>query len=168
VRLDRDDVEAIALRTAEILAERGLVAPAAPRLLSAAQAADRIGMSRDFVYEHARELGAVRVGDSSRPRLRFDPRRLDEWVSARSGGGGSERPGPARGAASGRRRRTRPGRPLDLLPIAPENGARTKAGGRRANDPAQTSGEKAPETRPERTAPAVAATSTDPTEGGRR
>jgi hypothetical protein len=124
VRLDPADVEAIALRTAEILAERGLVAPAAPRLFSAAEAAARIGMSRDFVYEHADELGAIRLGEGSRPRLAFDPRRLDEWVSARSGGGRSDDREPAPGPA--RRRRAQPdaGSAVDLLPIARENGRR--------------------------------------------
>jgi hypothetical protein len=133
VRLDPADVEAIALRTAEILEARGLVAPAVPRLLDAAEAAARIGRSREFVYDHADDLGAIRLGDGPRPRLAFDPRGLDEWVTARSDGGRSEgRDLPA--TAPNRRRRPRPstGKGLDLLPVAPDTrGDRRKRGPRR-------------------------------------
>ena len=121
--LDREDVDAIALRVAEVLEERGLVASLAPSLISAAAAATRIGRSRDFVYEHADDLGAVRLGDGPRPRLAFDPRRLDEWVSARSTGGRSV--GRELSAPTGNRRPRRKsdsGKPLDLLPIAADNG----------------------------------------------
>lgn len=44
-----------------------------PRLLTATELAERIGVSRSWVYEHARELGAVRLGPGPRARLRFDP-----------------------------------------------------------------------------------------------
>ena len=64
---------------AEILAERVAEklrgAPRPEELLDAAQVAERFGVSRSFVYEHAAELGAIRLGASGegrRPRLRFD------------------------------------------------------------------------------------------------
>jgi hypothetical protein len=42
-------------------------------LLEASQLAERLGVSREWVYEHANELGAIRIGDGPKPRLRFDP-----------------------------------------------------------------------------------------------
>ena len=41
-------------------------------LVDAATLARTLGVSRDTVYAHAHELGGRRVGDGSRPRLRFD------------------------------------------------------------------------------------------------
>jgi hypothetical protein len=43
--------------------------------LTAEQLAERLGVTRSFVYEHAAELGAFRLGSGPRARLRFD---LDE------------------------------------------------------------------------------------------
>ena len=63
-------VEAIAQRVAELLrADLDL----SPRLLTPSQVADRFAVSRTWVYEHAVELGAIRLGDGPRARLRFDP-----------------------------------------------------------------------------------------------
>jgi hypothetical protein len=42
-----------------------------------AEVARRLGVSREWVYEHAEELGASRIGTGSRPRLRFPPQVLD-------------------------------------------------------------------------------------------
>ena len=42
-------------------------------LLSASQVAARLGVDRSWVYAHADELGAIRLGDGPRPRLRFVP-----------------------------------------------------------------------------------------------
>jgi hypothetical protein len=42
-------------------------------LLEAHQVADRLGVTREWVYAHADELGAIRLGNGSRPRLRFPP-----------------------------------------------------------------------------------------------
>ena len=72
VRLDHESIEAIARRVAE------LVSPPAPadappvRLLSATEVSQALGVERSWVYEHAIELGAIRIGDGPRPRLRFD------------------------------------------------------------------------------------------------
>lgn len=43
------------------------------RLLTAAQVAERWGVDRSWVYDHAQQLGARRLGAGKRPRLRFDP-----------------------------------------------------------------------------------------------
>jgi hypothetical protein len=61
-------VEAIAQRVAELLrADLGL----SPRLLTPSQVAERFAVSRTWVYEHADELGAVRLGQGPKARLRF-------------------------------------------------------------------------------------------------
>ena len=41
--------------------------------MSAAQVAQWCGVDRSWVYAHADELGAARLGEGERPRLRFDP-----------------------------------------------------------------------------------------------
>lgn len=40
-------------------------------LLDASQLAGALGCSRAFVYQHASELGGQRLGNGSKPRLRF-------------------------------------------------------------------------------------------------
>ena len=41
-------------------------------LVDAAALARHLGVARSFVYDHADRLGAIRLGDGPRPRLRFD------------------------------------------------------------------------------------------------
>jgi hypothetical protein len=65
--LDAQDIEAIAQRVAELLADHG--APA--RLIDAAHVAQLLGVERDWVYAHADQLGAIRLG-GPKGRLRFD------------------------------------------------------------------------------------------------
>jgi len=111
--LSRHEVEEIAGRVAELLADRlGPVlrpgggaaaydrahAPAA-RLVDAATLARMLGVKRDWVYAHAGQLGAVRLG-GPRGRLRFDLATLDDRLAAPAG--------PA--VASVARRRARTGR----------------------------------------------------------
>lgn len=50
-------------------------APSLPRapLIDASALAVELGVSRAFVYEHAAELGAMRLGSGPKARLRFDP-----------------------------------------------------------------------------------------------
>lgn len=78
-RLHPDDIEAIAQRVVELLR----LEPAVVEFLTAAQVADRFGLTKSFVYEHAAELGAVRIGQGKRPRLRFDPERVKAAMTAR-------------------------------------------------------------------------------------
>src|SRR4051812_40819680 len=52
-------------------------------LLDAAEIAQRCGVTRAWVYAHAAELGALRLGAGPRPRLRFDPAIVD--VALRTG-----------------------------------------------------------------------------------
>lgn len=60
-------IEAIAKRVAQLLS--GELEPA--RLVDAATVADRLGVDRDWVYSHADDLGAIRLGGPN-GRLRFD------------------------------------------------------------------------------------------------
>jgi hypothetical protein len=69
-------------RLADLLADRlaarlGVLASAQPEpLVDAAQIARLHGKTRSWVYEHAGELGAVRLGSGPRPRLAFSPVRV--------------------------------------------------------------------------------------------
>jgi hypothetical protein len=111
------DIEAIAVRTAEILEERGLVAPVEPKLLSAAEVARRLGRSRDWVYAHRAELGAIPLGDGDRPRLGFPLEGVEAYVTARSAGDGSDGEQPAQDRARRRRRPADRDAPVRLLPV---------------------------------------------------
>jgi len=71
VRVDPTDIEAIAQRVAELIrAEPPLVDQ---RYVDAATLARLLAIDRDWVYAHADELGAVRLG-GAHGRLRFDTR----------------------------------------------------------------------------------------------
>jgi hypothetical protein len=122
VRLHPDDVREIARLVADrVLAELG-DGPAAPaRLLTAAQVAERFGLSRRWIYENREQLGAVQVGSGERPRLRFDPAAVADALDPRREGKGPQNPDPARRKRSGRKRTAAgdggcPTLP-DLLPI---------------------------------------------------
>jgi hypothetical protein len=112
VRLHPDDREAIAQRVAELL--RG--EPAAPepgQLLTATEVARLFGLSsREWVYEHKAELGAIELGSGSRPRLRFDRQRV---AAALAAPGAPPATIDASGPSPRRRRATAPA--AELLPI---------------------------------------------------
>ena len=67
--LSPEDVEAVARRTVELLNGAG---PSTFKLVGARELAGRLGVSVDYVYGHAAQLGAVRLGGGQRPRIRFD------------------------------------------------------------------------------------------------
>jgi len=84
-------------------------------LWSAGRVAEHYDVAIRFVYQHADELGCVRLGGGVRPRLRFDPNTVRErWPQV---GGSLPETAPARRrAASTRASRKRPGRPrFELL-----------------------------------------------------
>jgi hypothetical protein len=72
-------VEPLARRIVEVIQTEGLIAKAGASepWLDAQEVARQLGMTREWVYEHADELGATRLGTGPRPRLRFPPRGLD-------------------------------------------------------------------------------------------
>jgi hypothetical protein len=116
LRLDPESVEAIARRVAELLAPRREEAGTrgSRRLLSAAEVSEWWGVERSWVYGHAEELGAIRLGTGRRPRLRFDPDLVAERLEASVPQVRSRDRGRRRGA---RRSRRIPAAPVDLLPL---------------------------------------------------
>jgi hypothetical protein len=121
-RLHPADLEGLADLIADRVSERLRDAPA-PALVDAAAVARALGVSRDTVYANADRLGARRLGDGPRGRLRFVLSEAVEAWTARRDGKGSDAPKPAPRRAP-RRSVPRPvaaGSPL--LPIRPPGAA---------------------------------------------
>jgi hypothetical protein len=100
-------------------------------LIDANALAIELGVSRDFVYEHANELGVLRLGSGPKARLRFDPA-VARGALASYGSERSQAPNLNAGQASDpvptarRRRLPNPSpQPGSILPVRP----RRKAGG---------------------------------------
>lgn len=115
--LDAEDIDRIAERVVRLLAEERREPAAMPvRFVDATTVAQLLSVERDWVYAHAEQLGAVRLG-GERGRLRFDLAVLEQRL---------ERVGttPARSAsrASGRGRR-RTTRRAPLIPYAQQPAA---------------------------------------------
>ena len=109
MKLDGDDIEAIAQRVAQLLRDEPESEPSV-RLVDAATVAERLGVERDWVYAHATQLGAVRLG-GPRGRLRFDLAAVEQKLG--------ERPAPSRsseGVIRSRRGPTSRQGPRDLIP----------------------------------------------------
>jgi hypothetical protein len=106
-------------RLADLLAERlavrlsGLTPARAEPLVDAAEIARLHSKTRSWVYEHAGELGAVRLGSGPRPRLAFSPARVAEQLEK------VDKPAPARlpEAPQRRRGRQRSGRTASGSPL---------------------------------------------------
>lgn len=84
LRLSPESVEALAHRLAELLAPQHPERPR-NRLISAEDVSRWWGVGRRWVYDHADELGARRLGAGRRPRLRFDPEVVSERLEALTG-----------------------------------------------------------------------------------
>jgi hypothetical protein len=107
-----DPISALADQIADRVAIRlgpqlsRLAAPTDPafarELWSARRVAAHYGVSLSFVYQHADELGCVRLGGGSCARLRFDPVAVRARWAQIGGALPAERP---------QRRRSRPRRP---------------------------------------------------------
>jgi predicted DNA-binding transcriptional regulator AlpA len=69
MRLDPADIDAIAQRVVLLMGDQR-PAPAA-RLVDAAELASILGVDRAWVYSHAKDLKAIRLG-GPRGRMRFD------------------------------------------------------------------------------------------------
>jgi len=79
-----------------------------PRLVDAAELADVLGTSTAYVYAHAAELGAYRlgmVGEGKKPRLRFDVERALAAISPASPEAEGAPPEPEAGRPSRTKRR---------------------------------------------------------------
>jgi hypothetical protein len=86
----------------EGISPRGEVCSASNNLLDAATLAERLGVSREFVYDHAKELGGEQLGNGPRGRWRFPAPN----TSRRSTGSeGTARPDPRAKPSPPRRRK---------------------------------------------------------------
>lgn len=129
--LPEDLVEAVALRVVELLEERQAAAqPAlAASLVDAATLAGVLGVTVEWVYDHAEELSVRRLGTGPRPRLRFDVGEARSALACSAGSGSQPLGSPAAepSAALSPRRRARrvpaglpdPGSVLAIRPRSP-------------------------------------------------
>jgi len=116
---DDDVIDRLADLLADLLAERlavrlsGLAPARAEPLVDAAEVARLHGKTRSWVYEHAGELGAVRLGSGPRPRLAFSPARVAEKLEK------VDKPTTAQlpKTSQRRRRRQRAGRTASGAPL---------------------------------------------------
>lgn len=91
--LDADDIEAVATRVLQLLLREG----AAPgRYVDAATLAATLGVERDWVYARAAQLGAFRLGDGPKARLRFDLEQVRATLADAGPAAEAERGPPAR------------------------------------------------------------------------
>ena len=97
VTLDDDDIEQIARRVAQLLDTAH--AHLGPRYVDAGDLSRMLGIERHWVYAHARELGAIRLG-GPRGRLRFDVGRVAEALGRPESASRRARPGSSRGRGS--------------------------------------------------------------------
>lgn len=81
--LDEELLDLLADRLADRLASR-LELATKPRegLINAEEVARMVGRKRSWVYDHAGDLGAVRLGSGPRPRLGFYPARVNEYLQS--------------------------------------------------------------------------------------
>lgn len=116
-RLHAADVEAIAVRVAELLRGGEIRSTG---LVDAATLAKRLGVSRSWVYEHAVELGAKRLGGGAKPRLRFDVAEAERLASCVAG---RESAGEATALVKPRTARRRASVAGTTVPLLPVRGA---------------------------------------------
>ncbi len=123
--LTPDAVERIAQRVAQLLrqnttgqgAEDRAAAESPPmRLLDATQLARQLGVTRTWVYEHADELGAIRLGTGPKSRLRFNTQTVTQALREYSTQAPAPAHRPEETSRPGKPRR-RPAPAVALLPI---------------------------------------------------
>jgi hypothetical protein len=123
--LDPASIEAIAGRVAELLRADS----AHGRLVDATTLAEALGVDRSYVYAHAAELGAIRLGSGSKPRLRFDleaAREAFACYASKQSRGSNTSAGAESAAPTAPRRRCLPNRlpePGSVLAVRPRGGA---------------------------------------------
>lgn len=109
VHLDDASVNAVAERVVQLLRSESI----GGELIDAAEVARRFSLSRDYVYEHAADLGAVRIGSGPKARLRFDPSKVTQVLGGSSGGWAQHKRESVRPVRSGHG--------VTLLPIREES-----------------------------------------------
>jgi hypothetical protein len=115
--LSAADVDALADALADRLAPRVAELLRRPEpageLVDAQTLAGLLGVDRSYVYAHADELGAVRLGGGSKPRLRFDLEAAREAMAryaSKHSQGSNASTGAESAALPARRRRRLPNR----------------------------------------------------------
>lgn len=104
-RVSDATVDEIARRVVELLQER-----VPGRYADTATVARSLGVSSEWVRDHAGELGAIRIGDGPRGPLRFDLRRVEQALERRRVG----QPSVRRGRRPGPRQTSRGVRPAAI------------------------------------------------------
>ena len=79
--LSPEDVEAVARRTVELMHDEHRTTTF--RLVDTRELAVLLGVQPSFVYAHAAELGAMRLGSGRKARMRFDVDRARQALDAR-------------------------------------------------------------------------------------
>ena len=111
--LTQEDVDAIADATVQRLAPLvGRQQPPTFALVDARELAVELGVSTDYVYAHAQDLGAMRLGAGPKARIRFDLDKARRALEAQSDPQNGrprrrKRLGARGGGASGRKLRGR-------------------------------------------------------------
>jgi hypothetical protein len=88
LRIAPESIEAVARRVAELVAAATAEPASRPERITAEEVSRWWGVSRRWVYDHAEELGARRMGSGRRPRLRFDPDEVAERLGPPADRGG--------------------------------------------------------------------------------
>lgn len=114
--LDEASVEAVARRVVELL-RTDSYSSRERRLVDAATLAADLGVDRSWVYAHRAELGAIRLGSGSKPRLRFDVDTARELLARSTSKESGLQESPTTTGSSSPRRRRRSGSSYELLPI---------------------------------------------------
>ncbi len=83
-------IDAVARRMMELGVSVTVAEPASHAdLLTVAEVARRLNVSPQWVYAHKQDLGAIRLGDGPKARLRFDAPAVLAELSRRNGAAGS-------------------------------------------------------------------------------
>lgn len=118
LELSETAIEALAQRVVELLTKTEVSAVNRESLVDAAAVATRYSVEPAWVYAHAEELGAIKLGTGAKPRLRFDLEKVARALASCSSDRGSQ---PPESPAAKPRSRQRPGQETgtkrDLLPI---------------------------------------------------
>lgn len=114
MRLDPEQLLELAELVADRLAESRRVVTG---LVGVREVAAHLGVDTTWVYEHAAKLGARRLGDGPKARLRFNLAEVDERLASCSVGRQSEPVNAAQTVALRRRPPRSSGTNVELLPI---------------------------------------------------
>jgi Helix-turn-helix domain len=120
--MDVQELELLAEMVANLVVERLGRTVALGPMLDVNEVARYLGVTPAYVYEHAEQLGGVKLPGGKRGRLRFTLAALDAAMSSGSGSGGSEPEKARKRSDSGSRFRKRTGAraqmaTVQLLPV---------------------------------------------------